>query len=314
MNALRSALLALACPLLLAVATLAPAPAAAETTVCTGLPTLPVTISTAGTYCLNKNFSQSFAAAAIIINAHNVVLDCNDHYINNTTGGVTGVYASNRSGVTVRNCNITNFGRGIAFFESVDGASRNNVIVNNAVDKSRLAGIQVAGTANLIQDNRVSENLGGASSYTYGILVSSYLGTGVGNVVRNNTVTNMAPSLYVRVTGIYLLDVDNTAVLGNTISSLYPPLDLGVYGIVGSTTVLGTAAVGNTVLAATGGPPGGGGGITYGGASYDGIRFDADPDTFNRNVCRDNVVGHWVSNILTESATVGCYKEQNTEF
>jgi parallel beta-helix repeat protein len=315
MNALRSTLAVLATPLLLASALLAPTPAAAETTVCTGLPTLPTTITVSGHYCVNKNFSQAFSAAAIIINAHNVVLDCNDHSINNTSGGVTGVYASNRSGVTVRNCNISNFGRGIAFFETADGASRNNVIVNNAVSKSRLVGIQVAGTSNLIADNRVTENLGGSTGggYTYGILLSSFGDNGVGNVIRNNTITNMAPSIYARVIGIYMNDVDNNALIGNTISSLFPPMDLGVYGIIGSTTSIGNAAIGNTVLAATNDPPGGGGGISYGGANYDGILFNANPDTWNRNVCRDNTVGHWLTNITAETTEIGCVKDQNTE-
>ncbi|MGH8029526.1 MAG: right-handed parallel beta-helix repeat-containing protein [Arenimonas sp.] len=300
---------------LFAIAALVPRPAAAETLTCTEITVLPATIAAAGHYCLHQNFSAAFAVPAIQVNANNVVLDCNDHYINNSSPGVTGIYVSNRQQVTVRNCGLTNFGRGIAYFETTAGGSRNHLVSGNRVLKSRLTGIQMAGSANIIENNRVSDNFGGSATYTYGILVSSFDGNGVANVVRNNVVTQIAPALYVRILGIYLIDVDNNAVINNTVSGLFPPLDMTAAGIGAAPSVLGTAAVGNTVLAVTGNPPGGGSGsINYGGGSIDGIRFDADPDANNRNACRANVVGHWQSNILVEGATNGCVKDGNTEF
>jgi len=187
------------------------------------------------------------------------------------------------------------------------------VIEHNDVRKSKLAGIQVAGASNMIDGNRITENAGSTSSYTYGVLLSSFDSLGAGNVIRDNVISNIAPNVYVRVAGIQLLDVQNTTVQGNRISAMYPPLDLGVYGILGSPTVLGTAVIGNTILSATGSPSAGGGGISYGGASYDGIRFDATVSSGNHNVCRDNVVGHFVSDITGET-TVGCVKDSNTEF
>lgn len=291
-------------------------PAAAETLTCTQIGTLPTVINAPGHYCINANFAQVFTTAAVNINANNVVFDCNDHVITQTgTAAVSGIYANNKSQVTVRNCVVSGFGRGISYFESVAGQSKNNAVVGNSVRRSRLAGIQMAGSAHLIEGNHVSENLGlSGNAYTWGILLTSFGNSGVGSVIRRNTVTNIAPALYVRVIGIYLLDVDNTALLGNTVSALFPPLDLGVYGIVGSNTVLGTAAVGNTVLSAIGTPPGGGGGIAYGGGSLDGIRFDAPFSSTLRNTCRDNVVGHFTSNILTEGGGGGCFKDSNTEF
>jgi len=292
------------------------APAGAETLTCTDITALPFTISASGHYCLNKNFTIAFAsgAAAVNVNANNVVLDCNNHFVINTgTAGATGVYASNKSQVTVRNCGVQGFTRGIAFFETAGGASRSNVIEHNDVRKSKLAGIQVAGASNVIEGNRITENAGSTSSYTYGILLSSFDTLGAGNVVDNNVINNIAPNVYVRVAGIYLLDVQDTTVRGNTISAMWPPMDLGVYGIIGSPTVLGSIVTGNSISSATGSPSGGGGGISYGGASYDGIRFDATVNSSNHNVCRDNVVGHFISDINGES-TVGCVKDSNTEF
>jgi parallel beta-helix repeat protein len=310
---------ALALPIitaLLALALLRSAPASAETLTCTDVTSLPLIISTPGHYCLNRNFTQSFSSAAININASQVVLDCNNHFVINTSTalGTSGVYVSNKNLVTVRNCELQNFTRGIAFFESAAGASRNNRVEHNDVQKAKLAGIQIAGSNNIIDGNRVTENQGYTSSYTYGILVSSFDVQGVGNVVQNNAISDIAPSVYVRVIGIYLLDVQNTTVKDNTISALYPPLDLGVYGIVGSSTVLGTAVVDNTILSATGSPSAGGGGISYGGANYDGVRFDSATSTGNHNVCRGNVVGHFLSNINMETPTSGCVKDSNTEF
>jgi parallel beta-helix repeat protein len=317
MKSVRTALAALAslvAPALLATAALAPAPAAAETLTCNNITSLPATISLPGHYCINQNYNGAYASPAILVNANNVVLDCNDHFINNTAGGVTGVYAVNRQQVTVRNCGLTNFGRGIAFFETSAGASRNHLVTGNRVLRSRLTGIQMAGTANLIENNRVSDNVGGSAAYTYGILLTSFDGNGVANVVRNNTVTHFAPALYVHTVGVYLMGVSNGAVLNNTISGLFPPLDKTSDGIVAFSDVYGTAAVGNTVLAVTGTPPGGGNGISYGGGSTNGIRFEADPDTQKRNVCRFNVAGHWQTNILVESTSIGCVKDGNTEF
>jgi parallel beta-helix repeat protein len=312
MSVLRLSAAALA--VLVPLACLAPLPAAAETLTCTNLTVLPASITVPGHYCINQNFSQNFTTAAFNIAANNVVLDCNDHAVVQTgTAAVSGVYVTNKSQVTVRNCAIDGFGRGISYFETIAGLSRSNRVADNDVRHSKLSGIQMAGSANIVENNRVTENLGGAATTTYGILVTSFGDSGIGNVVRRNVVTHVAPSVYVNVVGIYLLDVDNSALLDNTVSALFAPEGKTAQGIVGAATVLGTAAVRNNVLAAVGSPPGGGA-ITYGGTDADGIRFNADPDTINRNVCRDNVVGRFTSNILAETTTIGCRKDVNTEF
>jgi len=304
---------------LLAVACLRCAPAAAETLTCTAISALPATISTAGTYCLNNNLYYSASTgAAINITASKVVLDCNDHSITNTRtpgpGTSYGIIASNQSHVTIRNCQVQSFYRGISFYESLSFGSHDNRVEHNDVQRSSLAGTQIAGSNNIISNNRVTQNVGnGADNYTYGILVSSYSGRGVGNLVEHNLVTDIAPGANVRVIGIYLLDVLNTTVKDNSISGMYPVLDLGVYGIVGSPSVLGTSVIGNTIASATGLPPNTGG-LSYSGANYDGIRFDAPTTSANHNICTGNVVGHFISNILVESAGAGCVKSGNVEY
>jgi len=297
----------------LAVVALLPAAAAAETLTCTSIDALPYTIASSGHYCLNANFSQAFAASAITISANNVVLDCNDHVVTQTGATlVNGINGANRSLVTIRNCGLVGFNRAISLSEGAAGASRNNRILGNEIRQSRMAGINIAGTANLVEGNRIAQNTG-TGTVTYGILVSSFGNAGVGTVVRNNIVTHFAPTTASDVVGIYLLDVANTAVLNNTISALFAPTGFYSRGIIGSSTVLGTAAVGNNVLApTTGTPPGTAGGFS--GPKPSGIRFEAVPTASSRNVCRANVVGHYTTNILVESASNGCVKASNTEF
>src|SRR5688500_9105992 len=172
MSVLRSFAAALAA--LVPLACLAPAPAAAETLTCTNITVLPASITVPGHYCINQKFAQNFTTAAFNIGASNVVLDCNDHAVVQTgTAAVSGVYVTNKSQVTVRNCALDGFGRGISFFETTAGLSRNNRVVDNEVRRSRLSGIQMAGSANLVDGNRVTENLGGTSAATYGILLTS---------------------------------------------------------------------------------------------------------------------------------------------
>jgi parallel beta-helix repeat protein len=294
-------------------AAFAAAPAAADTLDCTSVATLPAVISQPGHYCLNANASQAFVQAAVTINASNVVFDCNDHTVTQTgSAAVNGITVNNRSQVTVRNCALANFGRGIVLFETVAGSSRNNRVERNDVRRARLTGIQVGGSANVIERNRVSENLGGAGAATYGILVNGAAGKGAGNLVRDNFVSSFAPALYVDVVGIYLLDVAGTAVVGNTIGSLYPPAGKSAYGLVASPASLNGAAVENVVLAATGVPAGGT--LAYTGSHVAGIRFDAPPTETDGNVCRANSVGRFATDIVAESPSGGCHKEGNAEF
>ena len=96
-----------------------------ETTFCNAFITsLPYTITTQGHYCFNRNLSTAITAgAAITINSDFVVLDLNNFKPGGGSAGpattATGVYASNRSNITIRNGNI----RGFAFGISLDATS-----------------------------------------------------------------------------------------------------------------------------------------------------------------------------------------------
>jgi parallel beta-helix repeat protein len=324
MHALRpirllAVLAVLACP---APATRAAAAGQADhTSVCIAIATLPTTISVPGHYCLDKDFRQYFARNAVEVLVDDVLIDCNGHAIgpvdNSAYYPATGIVSYNHARVTVRNCTLENFHVGIAFHETEYGKSLGNRATGNLVRRSRLAGILVSGSGNVVDGNRITENLGNLNSagpVTYGIWLmggSGYRATG--NVVRGNHVAGIVPFAYVDVVGIQLSDVTGTALSGNHVAALFPPRGHTASGIVADAGVRGTSASGNTVLAATSTtpPPAP---LPYDGTSPYGIRFLAFPTQDAHNVCHDNIVGHFASNILAESPTGGCIKAQNSEF
>jgi hypothetical protein len=299
---------------LLAAVLLAPCPrAAAETLTCTDLPALPATITTPGHYCLNRNFSQAFTTAAINIAASNVLLDCNGHAVTQTaSNGVAGVYASNRRQVTVQGCTLNSFGRGIALFESDPGASQDNRVVGNELRGSQITAIQVAGSGTVIDDNHISGNVGStADANTYGILVSANGQFGTGTMLRRNVVTRFAPTVAVNPVAIYVLSVYGPMVTDNHVDSMWAPAGRQAYGIVFAGASLSSLAARNHVVAAIGVPPNPA--LTYGGTNLQGIYYQGVSDDAV-NVCRENVVGHWVTNIMERVSGDGCVKLANIEF
>src|SRR5690606_36206278 len=92
-------------------------PAAAETTECMEIQSIPAVISTQGVYCLKRHVSGALATgSAIAVNTNNVTIDCNEFKIGNLAAGpgtqAVGIIASNRNNVTVRNCGVRGFQTG----------------------------------------------------------------------------------------------------------------------------------------------------------------------------------------------------------
>ena len=162
----------------------APTAAFADTSACTQISSLPVTITTSGTYCVFGPLSTSEGTAPNIdIKASNVVLDCNENQLTFTgeSGGV-GLRITNRNDIVVKNCRFNGFNTGI------DVISGHRVTVsNNTADASRSSGIRVTGTENHIAGNIVT-NTSGANS----IRVTAFADSSsfvVNNTVRTNTPT-----------------------------------------------------------------------------------------------------------------------------
>lgn len=163
----------------------------AETTLCTALTAMPVTINKRGVYCLKADFTTKLVDGqiAVSIKADNVVLDLNGHTLENaTTARAFGIEASSRRNVTVKNGTIRGFyfavSLGIEADSTVD-ASQGHRVEGIHADRN-LNGIAVAGRGNLVRGNLVTAT-GPDGWGSVGILV-----LGVGNRVVDNDVIGVA--------------------------------------------------------------------------------------------------------------------------
>ncbi len=184
------------------------ASAQAETVDCTAVTVAPFTISTPGVYCLTADLFVNLASGnAITITASNVVLDLNGFRLANqasgTGTGATGIYATQRQGLTIKNGTV----RGFLFGISIDDLfpytnSQGNVVEDIHAVKNTYAGISVLGRQMVIRHNHV-ESTGGttffpANAPAYGIQVY-----GPGNRVLDNDVTIVSKTGNATAWGIY---------------------------------------------------------------------------------------------------------------
>jgi parallel beta-helix repeat protein len=154
---------------------------------CTGfISSLPATISTQGTWCLNKDLSTIMTSGdAITIAANNVTLDCNHFKIGGLGAGMStqanGIRAVYQRNVTVRNCNVRGFLRGV-YITYYSG----HVVENNRLEQNRLYGIWVWGSGSTIRNNFVVDT-GGAQFEAAGIYSMT------GGDILGNTINGVAP-------------------------------------------------------------------------------------------------------------------------
>jgi parallel beta-helix repeat protein len=285
-----------------------PRPAHADTQACTVIDTLPTTITESGHYCLEQDFAVDYAGASIIqINVDDVVLDCNDHVIRatNNANTLTAIYGNTqRRNVEVRNCIVDNFYVGIFFTASTEPGAVGNRVLGNTVRRTSVTSIYVIGSNNLIEGNRIVQTTASYSGGAKGIFLYSPGAQGVGNVIRDNVIQDWRPTPPAdgnSIEGITFFNVRDTEVTGNTISGLHANTGWGVWGIYASQTSNNLIA-GNTILSP---PPAA---APLDGGQYGGIRVFGTVEEQATTVCRDNVVGHFNTDIL------GCVMDGNTEF
>jgi parallel beta-helix repeat protein len=215
--------------LLLAVAA-SPLVAQAETndTCTTFIQSVPASISTQGVYCLKQHLATSQSTgAAIAVTTNNVTIDCNGYKLGGLAAGpgtqATGIIASNRQNLTVRNCNIRGFRIGIV------ATGSGHLIEDNTINNNTATGIDVSGDGNLIRNNAVSDTGGGTGTTTaHGIF-------GSGNAdIRNNFVDGVIGSSGSNTTvyGIRLTGGTGATVGQNIVRNLVPEgtgLASGIY-------------------------------------------------------------------------------------
>lgn len=150
---------------------------------CTGyIESIPVSITTQGTWCLKHDVSTSITlGTALSINANNVTLDCNGFKIGGLGAGISTAtfgISSDKLNATVRNCNV----RG--FYEGIFLQGDNAVIEHNRADANTHVGIRSSGDGNLIRGNVVTDTGGyTGDAYAYGIIAA-----GIGPRVIDNSI------------------------------------------------------------------------------------------------------------------------------
>ena len=234
--------------------------AQAETTQCTSITTIPTTITTQGIYCLNGNLAGSLAGgSAILINTNNVTIDMNGFKLGNLAAGAgteaTGIYASQKKNITIRNGSIRGFYFGIYLHDySPDTTSSGHLVEDVRFDGNTTVGIFVRGTGNIIRNNQVVKTGGSTvSADAYGILTygpgvrvlnndiidvagssspshAIYIAPGEGSVVAGNRISNVT-STSSHAYGVYLRTSSGSVVEGNRISNVSPGVTGSAAGI-----------------------------------------------------------------------------------
>jgi Right handed beta helix region len=169
-------------------AALCATPARSETTECTVISSIPITISTQGVYCLKGDLASSAGGPMITIATNNVSIDFNRYKLGGQAGGIAttaiGVYANNRLNVRLTNGVVRGFKRGIA----IDFGS-GHAIEGMTLDGNTEAGIYLDGVQNAIVRGNQVVNTGGTSFAvdTYGIYTDGTNVRVINNDVANTT-------------------------------------------------------------------------------------------------------------------------------
>jgi Right handed beta helix region len=124
-------------------------------------------------------------ASGLVVGADNVTIDLNGYAIKGLANGTgTGIDVTGRTGVTVKNGKITDFGDGVRLFNS-SSSTVEGLIIRGALTGIRLARTDNGVDANQILDNKVRYSgdgiiaFGAASSRIAGNTLSDLTGTGI---------------------------------------------------------------------------------------------------------------------------------------
>jgi nitrous oxidase accessory protein NosD len=172
----------------LGVATLASAPAARAAESydnCTGvISSLPVIITTPGTWCLKGDVATAMmSGSAISVQSNNVTIDCNGFKIGGLGAGLNtatyGIEAFNRTNVTVRNCTVRGFYWGVVLSSAVGGY----LVEDNRFDGNTSAALLAFGEGTTIRDNQILHT-GGSTQFSEYLTYGIYAG-GTSHIVGN---------------------------------------------------------------------------------------------------------------------------------
>jgi hypothetical protein len=210
----------MAVALFVAVGPCGPSVSADESTLCNAyITSLPYTITTQGHYCFNTNLSTAITTgAAITINVDHVVLDLNNFKLGGGAAGLgtlaKGIYANNRSNITIRNGNIRGFASGILIEGTNNTLSNNILIEDNVLADNTVAAIAFAARAVTVRNN-VIYHTGGSTAQPHPLCEATW-------GITTYTCTVVAHS---------------AVIVNNTIVGTFPPANGAfVFGVFGTTT------------------------------------------------------------------------------
>lgn len=195
-------------------------PAAAETTQCIEISSVPTSITTQGVYCLKQNVFTNLASGnAISVNTNNVTIDCNEFKLGNLAAGpstqASGISAPGRINVQIRNCSIRGFRRGVSL---LNGDYR---VVDSRFDNNTQTGIMVTGTGSAVRGNEVIDTGGttiAGQTQSEGIFTSGGM-----DVTDNNVTGVVSPATgNGNVYGIFASGMDAGLIRGNRVRDLAP--------------------------------------------------------------------------------------------
>ena len=188
----------------------------------TPITSVPFVISTSGNYIVANELAYSASSGvAITVNAHNVTIDLNGHYLVCTAPNnwAIGIQATNKANIRIRNGEIVRFNTGI---HCVWGFSGQNLNFGHAIDT---IGFQTDGDAVLFEEStgcviRNCTIVGGVNGIQFisgnGNRATNNVVTGVGNTGLSSNGLNYFDSNYVDNCKIGIQAAEKTKLRFNT--------------------------------------------------------------------------------------------------
>ncbi|PZO10149.1 MAG: hypothetical protein DCF27_03685 [Lysobacteraceae bacterium] len=199
-------------------------PAVGTAQQCTPIPSLPAVISQSGSYCLGRSHVVAIGnganVAAIQIDANDVTLDCRGNTIDgrlpeNAVSRSSGISATSRKNIIVRNCSVRGFRNGVSFTQNQLIAFTNTglVVEDNRFDGSQVLGIGVSGDNSVVRRNIVT-NIGGSGQQFAGGIATGHQTDVVDNLIDG--VTSSGDYVF----GINQAGASGSVVSGNHVRNL----------------------------------------------------------------------------------------------
>jgi parallel beta-helix repeat protein len=149
-----------------------------------------------GDYC---QYALGITEYILAINANNIILDCNNTTLISNSNG-KGIFTSS-SNITIKNCNIRDFGVGIELYGSEDSKIENNTILNNGYGISLMEH-----SANNIVINNI------ANGNDIGVFLDLNPNN---NIISNNKIFDGGTGIYLYI-DTYDNNITNNLILDNT--------------------------------------------------------------------------------------------------